>query len=312
MPFTPLSHCVAMARRTCPAAALLALMCAPPPLSAQSAQPVLAVGGLESAVAGMDTRALQTALSTALARTRMFTIMESARLEALAEERGAFPGVDYLVRGRVLETAMGTSKAPPVRECVATVRLQLQVISRETGSSLLDESITHPRVIEPAALGGKPCAADSASEIDWLGREGADALASRVTMAIFPIKVARISDREVYLNYGEGSLRRGEMLGVSAQGSVARNIGGGDTGWIGAVSVTEVKGGFSIGRVLHGTRGLRVGDIMQRADPGLARLLGPCSAAEALRAQACSGNPESASCQKATAKADQQCAAAFN
>jgi hypothetical protein len=303
-------HAMYRVRQTALSALLLAMLFGSPQSFAQSAQPVLAVGEIGSAVVGLDTGSLQAALSAALSRTRKFTLMDSARFSAIGQ--GASAGVDYVVHGRVLEAVMGTGLAPSPRECVVTVTLHLQVRAQDAGTTLWDAPTTHSRVIDAAALDGKACATGATGDVDWLGRQGADDLAGRLTMAIFPIKVSRILDREVYLNYGEGFLQRGEMLAVPLQGGAAREAGAAGSPWFGAVVVAEIKGGFSIGRVLHTTRSLRAGDIMQRADPGLARLLGPCSASEALRAQACAGNPESAACQRASAKADQQCAAAFN
>lgn len=299
-----------LARQMVPAALLLALLSWPPCSDAQSAQPVLAVGEIETSVAGMDSDSLQTALSAALSRTRKFTLMDSGRFGALGQ--GASAGVDYVLDGRVLEAAIGVGQASAQRDCVVSVTLRLQLRSRDGGMTLWDEPTTYSRVIDPAALDGKPCTTEATGDVDWLGRQGADDLAGRLTMAIFPIKVSRIVDREVYLNYGEGFLRRGEVLALPRQGGEGHEAVAAGSPWIGAVAVAEVKGGFSIGRVLHTTRSLRAGDIVQRADPGLVRLLGPCSASEALRAQACAGNPESAGCQKATSKADQQCVAAFN
>jgi hypothetical protein len=305
-----LPNATTWALQTAPAAFLLALLAWPLHSGAQSAQPVLAVGEIETSVAGLDSDSLQTALSTALSRTRKFTLMDSARFGALGQ--GASAAVDYVVNGRVLEVAIGAGQAPAPRECVVTVTLRLQLRAQDTGTILWDEPTTHSRVIDAAALDGKPCTTEATGDVDWLGRQGADDLAGRLTMAIFPIKVSRIVDREVYLNYGEGFLQRGEVLALPRQSSAARETVAAGSPWIGAVAVAEVKGGFSIARVLHGPRSLRVGDVVQRVDAGFARQLGPCSAADTLREQSCAGHPDSAACQKASAKADQQCAAAFN
>ena len=195
-------------------------------------KPVIAVGEITSAVGGFNTLSIQLALENALQKTNKYTMMERTRLDALLQERGlsmsgmtdgrsdlsGFSGVDYLVYGSVSNITLERKNPLIAFSCDASVSMNVRVVDVNTGEIRLSESVFVEAVLNTVFDESDPCSGISLSNINIMGEETSDDIANKLTTAIFPIKVARVSKGQVYLNYGEGSLQSGQPLTIKEIG----------------------------------------------------------------------------------------------
>ena len=94
-------------------------------------------------------------------------------------------------------------------------------------------------------------------------------LAEKLTQSLYPVNLATVSSEEVYLNYGEGFLKNGEILKVVA---LDESFDDPDTGEIigaeeeltAVVKVTKLRPKFSIAKILIQTGSLSSGDVVNR------------------------------------------------
>lgn len=310
---------------------LLVALTIPVEVLGQSAKPVIAVGELTSAVQGYDSTPLQLALENSLTRTKKFTLMERTRLQALLEERGlsiagiatgkksvgGFSGVDYLVYGSVTSASLADNNLLILRECELQLGINVRVVDVQTGEIRLSDTSTIKKGLNTTSTDRNPCEDTTLSSVNFAGEAGVDEIANKLTMAIFPIKVARITEAgEVYLNYGEGSLFKDSTLRLVrlGEGFVDPDTGerlGAEETTVGVVAIADVKPGFSIGRLLANIESVRVGDVARIGDKRLRRLADSCSKARDSQSKACSANEGSSTCQRAATRAEESCRGLF-
>lgn len=175
---------------------------------AQSSRPVIAVGEISSNISGFDSGSVQVAVENALAKTKKFTIMERTRLEALLREQGlsiagitsagkklgGFSGVDYLIYGSITNASLENNNLLIMRECEAKMSMSIRVVDVKTAEIRLSESITVKEGVNTTPTDQNPCSGVSIGDINFLGANGADLIANKLTMTIFPIKVAKVGD----------------------------------------------------------------------------------------------------------------------
>lgn len=297
---------------------------------AQSTKPVIAVGELTSAVGGYDPIPLQLALENALAKTKKFTLMERTRLQALLKERGlsiagiangkksigGFSGVDYLVYGTVTNASLADNNLLLIRECELQLGLNVRVVDVATGEIRLSDSATIKKGVNTTSTDTNPCENLTISSINFAGEAGIDEIGNKLTIAIFPIKVARISDGgEIYLNYGEGAISKDSTLRLVrlGEGFVDPDTGerlGAEEKTIGVIAVAEVKAGFSIARLLTSSDSIRIGDVARLGDRNLKRAAENCSKSRETQQRACS-DVESSACKRAVSRSEDACGGLF-
>ena len=296
---------------------------------AQSNKPIVAVGSFESSFQDFDTRNIQTAIETALSKTQKFSLMERGRLDQLMAEQGlganglvagsgevgGFDGVDYLIYGRVTQLGLESKNLLIMSACEAQFGLDIRVVDVATGEIRLSENISDDDQVNTASAEENPCNGIGISAFDNLTAKTARNLAEKLTQALFPVKLAKVLDDEVYLNYGEGFLNSGEILKVVSLGEGFEDP---DTGEIiGAeeelraiVQVTKLRAKFSIAKILMQTDTLSRGDVANRlskkGQKSASKMIKSCQ--KAIKSMAKSCKKDGSRCDKATDKKQTACA----
>lgn len=297
---------------------------------AQSNKPIIGVGTFESSFNDYDSRNIQTAIETALSKTGKFTLIERGRLDQLLAEQnlsiqglvdggasdfGGFGDVDYLLYGRVTQLGLESKNLLIMSACEAKFGLDVRVVDVATAEIRLSENITDDDQVNTSDSESNPCRGIGISAFDNLAAKVSRKIAATLTQTLFPVKIARVSGDEVYLNYGAGFLKDGELLKIVTlgEGFVDPDTGevlGADEELIGVVEVTQTKAKFSVGKIRLQTSDLSVGDVANRLDKSdrksLDRKLKSCNRAMSSEQRAC--RKEGSRCDKAITKREGACA----
>jgi hypothetical protein len=252
-------------------------------VSAQGNKPIVAVASFESSFKDYDARNIQTAIETALSKTQKFTLMERGRLDSLLAEQGlsanglvtgsgeigGFSGVDYLIYGRVTQLGLEAKNILIMSACEAQLGLDVRVVDVKTGEIRLSENISADDQVNTAGAEENPCRGIGLSAFDNLTAKTARKLAEKLTQTLFPVKLAKVSSDEVYLNYGEGFLNSGEILKVVSLGEGFEDpdtgeIIGAEEELLAIVKVTKLRPKYSIASILMQTGDLNRGDVANR------------------------------------------------
>lgn len=311
------------------AAFLAALFSVTSLANAQSNKPIIGVGTFESSFTDYDSRNIQTAVETALSKTGKFTLIERGRLDQILAEQnlsiqglveggassfGGFGGVDYLLYGRVTQLGLESKNLLIMSACEAKFGLDVRVVDVTTAEIRLSENITDDDQVNTSDSESNPCRGIGISAFDNLTAEVSRKIAEKLTQTLFPVKIARVSGDQVYLNYGSGFLKDGELLKIVTlgEGFVDPDTGevlGADEELIGVVEVTQTKAKFSIGKIRLQTSELSAGDVANRMDKSdrkkLDKKLKSCN--KAIKSEAKSCKKEGSRCDKAIAKREKSC-----
>ena len=248
-------------------------------------KPVIAVSEITTGIGNFSTMSIQLAWENALQKTNKFTIMERSRLDSLLQERGlsaagitdgitdgisdysGFSGVDYLVYGSVSNVTVANKNVLIAANCEASMSMNIRVVDVATGEIRMSESVQVEDVVNTVLDANvNACSGISLSSINILGEDVSDGIANKLTMSIFPIKVANVNGSQVYLNYGENTISVNQILTIK---SVSGGFVDPDTGeLLGAEEVTtavilasDVRSKFTIGEVVASNADIAVGDI---------------------------------------------------
>jgi len=241
-------------------------------------KPVVAVARINDPANSGQAEALKTMIETAVNGTGKFRTIERefAQLDseqALARSgrvtsnrpgrSGGYEGVDFLVYGNITSVSggrqgdagadLGRAFAGKMfgfsmggggcNKAVATIAVDVKIVDTVTGEIKFAKQITQ------TASSGTSCSGAAGLDTTSLMRDIANQTAMGLTITMYPIKVAAVQPDGVFvLNYGEGALTIGTILGVFGQGESIRDP---DTG---ALLTSE---GAEIGRI-------RVSEVMTR------------------------------------------------
>ena len=290
-------------------------------------KPVIAVGEITSAVGGFNTLSIQLALENALQKTNKYTMMERTRLDALLQERGlsmsgmtdgrsdlsGFSGVDYLVYGSVSNITLERKNALIAFSCDASLSMNVRVVDVNTGEIRLSESVFVEAVLNTVFDESDPCSGISLANINIMGEETSDDIANKLTTAIFPIKVARVSKGQVYLNYGEGSLQSGQPLTIKeiGEGFLDPDTGevlGAEETTTAVIVVTDVRKSFSIGEVVVSNSPINVADIAYKIEGrSSSKAVKKCSSDTKKAVKACAKDSSGKKCKQANSRKTKSC-----
>ncbi|MYG14484.1 MAG: hypothetical protein F4171_17070 [Gammaproteobacteria bacterium] len=329
-------------KTTCVALALLtSVSVVQSPLAQQNA-PVIAVGDIQSSYANWDTISVQTALESALSKTRKFIIMERGRLDELLKERGlsmsgiadgnaslgGFSGVDYLLYGRVMQASLDSQNVILMTQCKGTVSLDVRTVDVNTGEIRFSESVQVSEVVATAGGDDNPCRGVTTSTLAPLSALAAEAVAEKLTVALFPVKLVRVATDQAYLNYGSPFLAPGNYMKVITlgEGFVDPDTGevlGADEEELGYLIVREVRPKFSIADIVYRYENpMAVGDVAMKLSSSEAKSVGKmlagiekakarqerdCRNAQKRVQRNCSRNEESSKCLKARDDVSSMC-----
>ena len=242
--------------------------------------PVIAVGEIATAVRQWDTENMRTAIETAISKTRKFTLMERGRLDSLLEERGlslsgitegidslgGFSGVDYLLYGRVTQVALENKSLLLFSQCEATLGLDVRTVDVQTGEIRFSESV---RLSQNVATGGgdeNACSGVPLSSVEDLSIDAAETVAGKLTVSLFPVKIANVDGKRVFLNYGEPFLRKGDYVRVVrlGEGFVDPDTGevlGAEEVEAGVLVVADARARYSIADIALAREEINIGDV---------------------------------------------------
>jgi len=300
---------------------------------AQANKPVIAVGEITTAIGNFSTLSIQLALENALQKTNKFTIMERTRLNTLLAERGlsasgitngisdysGFSGVDYLVYGSVSNITVENKSILIAANCEASLSMNIRVVDVATGEIRMSESVnvndTINSVFDPEQ---NACAGISLSSINILGEDVSDGIANKMTMGIFPIKVARVNGTQVYLNYGQSSINKNQILTLKSigEGFVDPDSGevlGAEEETTAVIIATDVRDNYSIGEIVANRSMPEVGDIAYILDSrNDLRSVQSCVKATEKAVKSCDKNPDSKSCGRDSERKAKSCSAVLD
>ena len=97
--------------------------------------------------------------------------------------------------------------------------MNIRVVDVATGEIRLTESVQVEDIVNTVMDANQnACYGINLSSINILGEDVSDGIANKLTMSIFPIKVANVNGSQVYLNYGENTISPNQILTVKAGG----------------------------------------------------------------------------------------------
>lgn len=320
------------------------------PATDEESLPIIAVGEVDSASALLPAPTMRVAIEAALVDMPAFATMKNKDLSSVLEESGvtldgiaqgnaAFresSGVDYLLTGRV--EASVASKLSPLgsllrvlrsgAECTATVGLDVDVVGLGSGDTVFSERLTHRQpakvVYPPGADYSDPCRYANRSR-KWRALQGASDRAAieaarKLTVALFPVKLIRVAETTVTLNYGEAFLSVGDQLKVFAMDSDQDQADAEST--IGYVAVSAVSPRYAAANIIHAQRAFSLGDgaavLSKDERRHLKRILAARARVTARQERACENarkrvrrycerDPESRRCRDAQAAVEANC-----
>lgn len=296
----------------------------------QSNKPVIAVGEITTAIGEFSTMSIQLALENALQKTNKFTIMERTRLDTLLAERGlsasgitdgisdysGFSGVDYLIYGSVSNITVENKSVIIASNCDASLSMNIRVVDVATGEIRMSESVNVSDTVNTILDAQQnACAGISLSSINILGEEVSDGIANKMTMGIFPIKVARVNGSEVYLNYGGSTIREDQILTLKSigEGFVDPDTGevlGAEEETTAVIIATEIRDSYSIGEIVANRSMPEVGDIAYILDSRNDRKSVESCVKDTARAlKSCDKDPGGKSCGRDSERKSKSCSA---
>ena len=210
--------------------------------------PVVAVGEVETASGPLPATTMRVMVEAALIEMPAFATMKNKDFSAILAEQGvpaagltgdpafrAASGIDYVLSGRV--RASVASKLSPLgsllrvlrsgAECTAAVGFDVEVVDLGSGDMVFNGNLSHRVAAEvvypPGADYSDPCRYSNRSRkwraLQAAGERVATDAAAELTLALFPIRLVRVAETEVTLNYGEAFLSVGaESLVIAMDG----------------------------------------------------------------------------------------------
>ena len=137
-----------------------------------------------------------------------------------------------------------------------------------------------------------------------------------MSQALFPVKLARVTTEDVYLNYGEGFLNKNELLKVTAMGEGfldpdTGEVLGAEETLVAIVQVDSTRPKYSVASILFQSGNLNVGDIARRLDEAdskkLKKSMSKCNKDNKKAEKACDKGKKT--CEKYTEAAERSCSA---
>ncbi|WP_293901128.1 CsgG/HfaB family protein [Phenylobacterium sp.] len=247
--------------------ASLLLLMAPTQGLAQG-KPVIAIYQMDDLAHSGQAAVLSAMIETAIANTSKFRVIEREHLGKLVGEQaraksglvttntpgkiGGFEGADFLIYGTITTIQAlnradvgsnlvagimsGNNRATPnCNNTYATIGLDIKITDARSGEVKYVTRINETQR-SATACGGGAGAIDTGS----LMRAAADKVASGLVTTIYPIQIAAIQpDGVIVLNYGEGAVQEGAVMGIYSKGAVIRDPATGEV-----LANDEVQLGF--------------------------------------------------------------------
>ena len=240
-----------------------------------------------------DTRAFADMLTTALVKTRKFKVIERDRLDEIFKEQGLsikgfatggyrgrkfnLRGVDFIMTGAITEFGQQASsfrvKGFATGDKTAKMAVDVRVLNVHSGEIEIAETVRGSESagsgfrLKGFATGG---ADDAGAALGKVSRKVASEVANLIVSAIFPIKVLMKTKKGiVILNYGNGFLRKGDVLEIFSKGEVlidpdTKERLGTEEEFVGRISVTSAHAKFSKAKIVKESSPIEKGMIARR------------------------------------------------
>lgn len=281
---------------------LLALL--PAPLSAQPrGKPIVAIYQIDDVAGSGQAPAFSAMIETAIASTSKFRVIERERLNTLVGEQaraksglvrsnrpgkmGGFEGADYLIYGSITsvsvsnKTNFGASLLGGVlsgsnnnnvtcNNSYVTLGVDIKITDANSGE------VKYVTRINETKKSAAVCNGNAQVDTGALLRSTADKIASALVTTIYPIQVAAVQvDGTIVLNYGEGTVLPGQVLGIYAKGRAIMDpatgeLIGNDEQRLGFIRITDVNGRIS----------KAVAHVPFASSPSVGSIVRPASAAD--------------------------------
>lgn len=248
-------------------------------------KPIVAVSSIESSFGNYDTSNIQTAVETALVQSGKYSLMERGRLDELLAEQGksasglvtgsgeigGFDGIDYLIYGRVTNVALSAKNLFVLQQCEANFAIDIRVVDVQSGEIRLTKNVSQSDEVATSQNNQDPCRGITFASLSGLADDAAREIVEAMSQALFPVKLAKVTDDQVYLNYGEGFLEKGELLKIASMGEgfldpdTGELLGAEET-LIAIVQVEDLRAKYSTATIILQNGDLSVGDIANRLD----------------------------------------------
>ena len=240
-----------------------------------------------------DTRAFVDMLTTALVKTRKFKVIERDRLDEIFKEQGLsikgfttdgyqgrkfnLRGVDFIMTGAITEFGQQASsfrvKGFATGDKTTKMAVDIRVLNIHSGEIEIAETV---RGSESAGSGfslkgfttGR--ADDAGAALGKVSRKVASDVANLIVSAIFPIKVLMKTKKGIVIvNYGNGFLRKGDVLEIFSEGEVlidpdTKERLGTEEEFVGRITITSAHAKFSKAKINKESSPIEKGMIARR------------------------------------------------
>lgn len=241
-------------------------------------KPIVAIYQMDDVARSGQAEAFSTMIETAIAATSKFRVIERSRLNTLVGEQaraksgllttnrpgrmGGFEGADYLIYGSITsvsaanKTNIGASLLGGMlsgsrnsnitcNNTYVTLSADIKITDANSGE------VKYVTRINDTQKSSTACGGTGQIDAGALLRSAAEKVATGLVTAIYPIQIAAVqSDGTIVLNYGEGTVQPGQVLGVYAKGNAIIDPAtgealGNDEQKLGFIRITDVNGRLS-------------------------------------------------------------------
>lgn len=247
------------------------------PAFAQKGKPIVAIYQMDDVARSGQADTFSRMIETAIVATSKFRVMERERLGKLVGEQarakaglvtsntpgkiGGFEGADYLIYGSITTVSVtrkadiganlvsglfsGNASQPRCSNAVATVSVDIKITDANSGE------VKYVTRIDETQKSAASCGPDAQVDSAILLRSAAEKVATGLVTTIYPIQIASVqADGVIVLNYGEGAVQPGAVMGVYTKGEAivdpaTGEVIGNNESRIGFIRVTDVTGRIS-------------------------------------------------------------------
>lgn len=238
-----------------------------------------------------NTKAFIDMLTTAIAKTRKFELVERDRMadilkeqalgesevieEESAQKLGTMKGVDYIILGAITEYGIQSKglggKGFGIASSKAVMAVDIRIIDAATGAIAIAETVSeNKRASGGLAVKGFEAGEKNEKVLSDVMRECANSIANLVVSTIYPVKIVSVGKTgTIMVNYGKGFLGKGDVLDVFSQGEeiVDPDTGevlGSEEEKVGRIKITDVQAKFSKGKAVVGADKVARGMICRK------------------------------------------------
>ena len=235
-------------------------------LYSQSSKPVIGVG--EILYGGDAVESWRTELEARLVSTNKFDIIERQRLNDILREQGlgasglvegsgkigGIGGIDYIVYGTITSI---TQEIVAESYWEVNASLSVKVVDLSTGKIVLNQNLKTDSFDDNKKKAIAEVRADLSRNI-----------AKRIAFKVFPIKIAQIDGKDVYINYGKGAINSSgaykafKMTGGFRDPDTGELLGSKEN-YMGLIDIRKREEKYSIGKIIHSVGTIQIGDQLK-------------------------------------------------